>query len=70
MHDQPQPGLLKEIFGNVPAARQPRKEVEEAAIEGIVDGIERSGIARPQASDKLKLELAIHRSTNAGVAET
>ena len=70
MHDEPKPGFFKEIFGNVPTVRQPRKEAVEAAIEGIVHGIERLGIARPQAADKLELELAIHRGTNADVAET
>ena len=70
MHDEPEPGLFKEVFGNVPAVRQPHKEVVEAAIERIVDGIERLRIARPQTFDKLELELAIHRGTNADIAET
>ena len=70
MRDEPEPGLFKEVFGNVPAVRQPRKEVVQAAIERIVDGIERRRIARPQAFNKLELELAIHRGTNADVAET
>jgi len=41
VHDEPKPGLFKEVLGNLPAVRQPCQKVVEAAIEGIVDGIER-----------------------------
>jgi len=58
------------FLGHVPTVRQSRQEVVEAAIEGIVHGIERLGIARPQAPDELELELAIHRRTNAKAPET
>jgi hypothetical protein len=70
MHDEPQPGLFEQIFGNVPAVRQPRKEVIQTAIEGVVHGVECLGIALPQAADKLELDLAVHRCTNADLAET
>jgi hypothetical protein len=70
VHDEPQPGLLDEIFGHVPTVGQPRKKVKQAAVEGIVHGIERLWIASPQAFNKLELQRAVHRGTNAEIDET
>lgn len=70
MHDEPQPGLFKEILGNVPAVRQPRKEVVEPAVESRVDHVERVRIADPQAFDELELDVTVHRGINAEVAKT
>ena len=70
MYHEPQPSLFEKIFSNVSPVRQSRKEVVKAPVEGIVHGVERLRVARPQASNKLELELAVHQRTNADVAET
>jgi hypothetical protein len=68
--DQPEPGLLEKILGNLPTIREPCKEVVEAAVEGGVDHIERLRVADPETFDELELDVAVHQGTNADIAET
>ena len=70
MRHQPQPGLFKQIFGDVAPVRQSGEKVVQAAVERVVHRIERAGIARSQAADELELTLAIHRGNNAEGART
>ena len=70
MLDQPQPGLFKQVFGDIAPVRQPGEKVVQPAIEGIMHRIERLGIARSQAADELELGIAIHRGNNAKGATT
>ena len=65
MRHEPQPGLFKQVFGDVAPTRQPREKGVQAAIEGSMHDIKRLGIARSEAADELELKLSVHRSYNA-----
>ena len=65
MPHKPQPGLFKQVFGDIALVRQSGEKVVQAAVECVVHRIERRGIARSQAADELELKLAIHRGNNA-----
>ena len=55
-----QPGFLEQVFGDVPATRQPQQESEDRPVEGQVDGIEGVGIALTEAVDQLEFSVPVH----------
>src|SRR5262245_23009184 len=65
VYDQPQPGLLDEVLGNVAPIRQPRNKVVEPHVEFGKDDVERRRIATAQAINQRELVVAVHRCTNA-----
>ena len=67
---QSQPGLFQQVFSNIPPVRKSGKKVVQAAVEGLMNRVERGGIPRSQAADELELELAIHSGHNAADART
>jgi hypothetical protein len=63
--DEPQPGFLEQVLGDVATARQPDQEREQTRVEGRVDAIERVGVALPKPLDERQLGIPVHDSTNA-----
>ena len=55
--DEAQPRFVEQIFRDIAAARQARKEVEQARVELGVDGVERIGIAGTDAPHEIELNL-------------
>ena len=47
MRDQPQPGFLRQILGDVAAARQADQEGEQAHVHRHIDSVECRGLSGP-----------------------
>jgi hypothetical protein len=55
-----QPGFLEQVFGDVPAARQPHQECEETDIERGVHLVECLGVTLTETLDEGQLTVALH----------
>ncbi len=62
---QTQPGVLGQILGHLAAARQPREKGKDPRPVGLVDGVERGGIAVAQPVDERQLGVPLHDRHNA-----
>ena len=61
--DEPQPGFLEQVLGDVPAARQPHQEREQTRVERRVHLVERVGVAPTKPLDQRQLGVPLHGST-------
>ena len=65
-----EPGLFKQVLGDVGPIRQPGEEVVQPAIECVMNGIKRPGFAHSQAANELQFTLPVHQGHNAERVET
>jgi len=63
--DQAQPGFLGQVLGHLAAARQPREKREDPRAVGLVEGVERGGVAVAEAADERQLNIPLHDRNNA-----
>ena len=62
---QTQPGVLGQILGHLAAARQPCEKGKDPRAVGLVDGVERGGIAVAKPVDERELGVSLHDRHNA-----
>ena len=60
MRDQPQPGFLEKVLGDVSAPGEPDQKAEEPRVECGMYRVERGLISRAQAADDLQFEIPVH----------